>query len=240
MSPLTPCLTFGVQSMTLTIDGTFSADSADGQKLLAAQQEGGFFGPAANPRAFRNTFVESEVLVKTPAGWRIALGHTSLLPAKQEASGATARSDDVSSLNNIIDASYAALTGPVGAPRQWDRYLSLYDPGALFVSASADATGHAVIHRWNRQEYVAAVDDYLVKTGFIDRKLGCATNQFGKVATVRCGFEGWEQSKLVERGVAVFQLYHDGNRWWIQSVVWDQERPGNALPAELMTERKSN
>jgi hypothetical protein len=76
-----------------------------------------------------------------------------------------------------------------------------------------------------------------VKTGFVDRKLGCVTNQYGNVATVRCGFEGLEQSKLVERGVANYQLYNDGKRWWITSVVWDQERPGNPLPPELLTNR---
>lgn len=236
--------------VTLTIDGTFSADSPNGQKLLAAQQDGGFFGPAANPLKFRNTFVESEVLVKTHDGWRIALGHTSLLPAKQDASGGingqeprlaaskathtTAKPDDVSSIERIIAASYDALTEPAGTPRQWERYLNLYDPAARFVSASTDAAGHAIIHRWSREEYVAAADDYLVKTGFTDRKLGCVTNQFGNVATVRCGFEGLEQSKLVERGVAMFQLYNDGQRWWILSVVWDKESPDNPIPPELL------
>jgi ketosteroid isomerase-like protein len=36
-----------------------------------------------NEREWQVTAVESEVLIKTPSGWRIALGHTSLLPQRQ-------------------------------------------------------------------------------------------------------------------------------------------------------------
>lgn len=70
--------------VTLTIDGTFSADSVEGQKLLASQVEGGFLTLAGNAHETRDTFVESEVLVKSAQGWRIALGHTSKLPKPEE------------------------------------------------------------------------------------------------------------------------------------------------------------
>ncbi len=71
--------------VTLTIDGTFSADSAEGQKLLLED-------PASKEACLSQathvscevTFVESEVLVKTPSGWKIALGHTSRLPKTQK------------------------------------------------------------------------------------------------------------------------------------------------------------
>jgi ketosteroid isomerase-like protein len=67
--------------VTLTIDGTFSADSAEGQKLLLED-------PASKEACLSQathvscevTFVESEVLVKAPSGWKIALGNTSSLP----------------------------------------------------------------------------------------------------------------------------------------------------------------
>jgi hypothetical protein len=29
------------------------------------------------------------------------------------------------------------------------------------------------------------------------------------------------------------QLFHDGDRWWVMSVLWDNEREGNPLPADL-------
>jgi Domain of unknown function (DUF4440) len=205
-----------------------------------------YFWPEADqtsPTVFRITHTWQ----KGPEGWHIIGGMSCEVPrsgtmAAAPASGqmsaalVAANPDDVKTLDSIVAASYEALSGPVGEPRQWARYLSLLDPQARLVSASVDVTtGLAKIVRWNREEYAASANEYLVKTGFVDRKLGCVINQYGHVATVRCGFEGLEQSKLVERGVAIYQLYNDGKRWWITSVVWDQERPGNPVPAELLT-----
>lgn len=195
-----------------------------------------YFWPEADqtsPTVYRTTHTWQ----KGPEGWHIIGGMACEVP-RLSGSAAAANPDDVKTLDSIIAVSYEALSGPVGAPRQWARYLSLLDPQARLVSASVDATTALTkIVRWNREEYFVAANEYLVKTGFVDRKLGCVTNQYGNVATVRCGFEGLEQSKLVERGVANYQLYNDGKRWWITSVVWDQERPGNPLPPELLTNR---
>jgi hypothetical protein len=29
------------------------------------------------------------------------------------------------------------------------------------------------------------------------------------------------------------QLMYDGKRWWVVSILWDIERPGNALPKAM-------
>ncbi|MBI3476823.1 MAG: nuclear transport factor 2 family protein [Acidobacteria bacterium] len=224
----------------------FQKPQASGPALPAPKPEAiGIFGDVAvthyfwpeadqtSPTVFRATHTWQ----KGPAGWHIIGGMSCEVP-RGSGSAAAAKSDDVSTLDAIIAASYEALSGPPGTPRQWARYFSLLDPQARLVSASVDAaTGQPKIVRWNREEYAAAASEYLVKTGFVDRGLGCVTNQYGNVAAIRCGFEGLEESKLVERGVANYQLYNDGKRWWITSVVWDQERPGNPIPAELLTKK---
>jgi ketosteroid isomerase-like protein len=56
--------------VTLNIDGTFTALN-DAARALNH-----------NEQVSKATFVESEVLVKTAGGWRIALGHTSEIPGK--------------------------------------------------------------------------------------------------------------------------------------------------------------
>jgi CubicO group peptidase (beta-lactamase class C family) len=191
-----------------------------------------YFWPEADqtsPTIFRITHTWK----KGPQGWQIIGGMSCEVPrsgaeavAPTSSQGSTAlvaaNPDDVNTLDSIVAASYEALSGPVGAPRQWARYLSLLDPQARLVSASVDATtGLPKIVHWNREEYAASANEYLVETGF-------------NVATVQCGFEGLEQSKLVERGVAIYPLYNDGRRWWINSVLWDRERPGNLIPRELL------
>jgi CubicO group peptidase (beta-lactamase class C family) len=238
----------------------FQKPQTSGPSLSAPKPEAiGIFGDVAvthylwpeadqtSPTIFRITHTWQ----RGPEGWHIIGGMSCEVPrsetkAAAPASGqvpavlAAAKPEDVNTLDSIVAASYEALSGPVGAPRQWARYLSPLDPQARLVSASADATtGLAKIVRWNREEYAASANEYLVKTGFTDRKLGCATSQYGTVATVQCGCEGREQSKLVERGVAMYQLYNDGKRWWINSVVWDRERPGNLIPRSFCPRTKS-
>ena len=38
--------------------------------------------------------------------------------------------------------------------------------------------------------------------------------------------------RILRRGVNSIQLFHDGARWWIVSVLWDNERDGVAVPAD--------
>jgi ketosteroid isomerase-like protein len=53
--------------VTVTLHSVWTADTASGRAILAGNE-------------WRATFVESFVLVKRPEGWKIALGHTSMLP----------------------------------------------------------------------------------------------------------------------------------------------------------------
>lgn len=53
--------------VTVTLHSVWTADTTAGRAILAGNE-------------WRATFVESFVLVKTPKGWKIALGHTSMLP----------------------------------------------------------------------------------------------------------------------------------------------------------------
>jgi ketosteroid isomerase-like protein len=69
--------------VTLLVDVTMLTDNEKARTLLArseTEETGKTSDP--NQRVWRATYTESEVLVKTPNGWRIALGHTSRLPTK--------------------------------------------------------------------------------------------------------------------------------------------------------------
>ena len=69
--------------VTLLVDVTMAADNEEARVLLA-RSETEETGKESDPgqRQWRATYTESEVLVKTSNGWRIALGHTSRLPTK--------------------------------------------------------------------------------------------------------------------------------------------------------------
>jgi hypothetical protein len=83
--------------------------------------------------------------------------------------------------------------------------------------------------------YVDLTDAFLVKDGFTESELRHKTYQFGNVATVLSSYEGKAVATgKVARGVNIFQLYYDGKRWRILSIIWDDERPDNPIPADLL------
>ena len=151
-----------------------------------------------------------------------------------------ARAEDVSSPEAIVTADLECLSGGVGVARQWARDASLYDPHARFVAMGIDPrTGAVTKHSSNVQEFADQADTSLVKQGFTERELGHEVHRYGNVATVLSSYEGKYAAtgKVDARGVNIYQLYFDGKRWWILSVVWDEERERNPIPPELLPKK---
>jgi len=150
---------------------------------------------------------------------------------------AESRPDDVSTIEGIVKASYETISGGMGVPRQWGRDRTLFAPSVRYISISKDKTGVVKARTSDYHEYLDESDDFLVKQGFTEKELGRKIERFGNVATVLSSYEGRAQStgKVVTRGVNIFSLYFDGKRWWIQTMLWDEEGPGNPIPAELLS-----
>ncbi|MGH9747978.1 MAG: nuclear transport factor 2 family protein [Candidatus Acidiferrales bacterium] len=205
-------------------------------------------------KPFEWTLWFSDTYVRTPSGWRYVFGQASLpLPAAPATASAAAdskphvkievipaRPEDVSTIEAIVKADYDCISGGVGAPRQWSRDLSLYDPHALSFSPYKDEkSGALTIWSPTAQEYADTVDAHFVKDGFIERELVHDIHRFGNVATVFSSYEGKLSStgKDYTRGVNVYQLYFAGNRWWISSVSWDSADFLNSIPPELQPKK---
>jgi hypothetical protein len=151
-----------------------------------------------------------------------------------------ARPEDVNTIEGIVKASYETISGGVGVARQWGRDRTLFAPSVRYISLSKNKAGEVKARTSDYQEYLDESDDFLVKQGFTEAELGREIKRFGNVATVLSSYEGRVQStgKVVTRGVNIFSLYFDGKRWWIQTMMWDEERPENPIPANLLPGKK--
>jgi hypothetical protein len=148
-----------------------------------------------------------------------------------------ARPEDVNSMEAIVKADYACVSGGIGVARQWARDFSLYDPYARsFVPTKDEKTGAMVIWHPTQQEYADEADAQLVRDGFSEHEVAHKIYRYGNVATVFSSYEGTLAStgKLYSRGVNIYQLYYVGNRWWISSISWDAEKNINSIPPQLM------
>ena len=147
-----------------------------------------------------------------------------------------ARAEDVSTIEGIVKASYETISGAVGVPRDWGRDRTLFDPNSRSVAVSVDAkTGAVTTAAKTEQEFADEADAWMVKNGFTEREIAHVIKRYGNVATVLSSYEGkTAEGKVITRGVNIIQLYFDGKRWWILSMIWDEERPGNPIPPELL------
>jgi len=141
-----------------------------------------------------------------------------------------AHPDDVATIDGIIAAFYDVISGPAGAPRQWDRDRTLYMPGARFVSMGM-RDGRPVPSIMDHEQYVARTNDFLVRNGFYEEEIHRLTRRFGNVAHVfsTYQFRRTPDGPVEGRGVNSIQLYWDGARWWIAGAIWDAERPETPL-----------
>lgn len=147
-----------------------------------------------------------------------------------------AREADVTTVDSVVAALYASISGPVGEPRQWDRLASLFHHEGRLIPTACDVDGRCVAHPATPQDYRRTADVFMVFEGFREREVARRTMRFGNVAQVWSTYESFRRSVLLPftRGVNAITLTWDGRRWWVMSVTWDEERRGLALPGEYL------
>jgi hypothetical protein len=143
---------------------------------------------------------------------------------------------DVASLDAIVCALYASISGPKGAPRDFDRLRSIMAPEARFVPTGRTGAGTARYRSWNVEQYITAAGPGLVASGFFESEIGRTTTSFGNVWHIMSAYDS--KRTLAEapfqRGVNSIQLFNSGTRWYVLSVMWDAERPELPIPASLL------
>jgi hypothetical protein len=156
-------------------------------------------------------------------------------PIHVEVATIAPRPEDVATLDGIMNAFYEVVSGPKGQPRQWARDRTLYIPGVRFVSTSK-RNGKVYAAVLEHQAYVDAVNPLIFRTGFYEREIHRQTKSFGNITHIFSTYESREtvDGPVTERGVNSLELFNDGKRWWIASVTWDDERPDNPIPADLL------
>ena len=167
----------------------------------------------------------------------LALGQTGEPPHIQ-VKDTPADPADVSSIDSIVKALYAVISGPAGMERNWSRAKSLFIPDIRMIATSPNKAGQPNVRVITLQDYVDRVSVAVQKQGFYESEIKRSARQFGNVAQVFSSYQIRHDLKgdVAVMGVNALQLYFDGHRWWIASVAWDTDRPGNPLPKELSPE----
>jgi hypothetical protein len=148
-----------------------------------------------------------------------------------------AKPEDVKSLDSILAAVYDVISGPAG-DHDWNRFRSLFVPEARLSSASKKGDG-AIFLR-DVEGYARGAGGYFKTHAFYESAIVNRVERFGNIAQVFSSYASRNapNEKPFARGVNSIQVFNDGTRWWVISILWDEETPNNPLPPDLAAPTK--
>jgi hypothetical protein len=155
---------------------------------------------------------------------------TSQVPAAKPA--------DVDSIDHIMAAIYDVISGPPGE-RDWNRFRSLFAPGARLTSTAKPPKpdpAEPPVRLFTAEDYVNLAGKYFLANGFFESAIVNKVQRFGNIAQVFSSYESRHtaaDAKPFTRGINSMQLFYDGKRWYVLSILWDEESASNPLPAEM-------
>ena len=144
---------------------------------------------------------------------------------------------DVSSPEAIVAAVYDVISGPAGQKRNWDRMRTLFVPDARMIPTGKRSTGESTRRVLTVEDYITNSGPFLEKEGFFETEIGKKTEQFGNIVHVFSTYESkrtLKDEKPFMRGINSFQLWYDGKRWWVITILWQSESQDTPIPEKYI------
>jgi hypothetical protein len=150
---------------------------------------------------------------------------------------------DVDTVDHLVTSLYDVISGAAGKPRDWDRFRSLFLPdGRLGVIRPESPAKDAPARKGDvvfltPDMYVQRDDPYFMTHGFFERSIANRVEVFGNLVHVWSTYESRHAEhdrQPFARGINSIQIVSAQGRFWIASILWDEERPGLALPEKYL------
>lgn len=142
---------------------------------------------------------------------------------------------DVSSIDNIVKAVYEAITFSESEKPDMDRLRDLFIPQAIFIHVTPDQ-----VIEMDLASFILTFSER-VRTGalksFYEAEISRKTHLYGSIAQVWSTYKkgiDTEDPVSFGRGINSIQLFNDGKRWWITSILWQDETSDNPIPEKYL------
>jgi hypothetical protein len=153
-----------------------------------------------------------------------------------------AKISDVGSLDGIMKAVYASISGDAGQKRDWDRFRSLFHKDARLIPTSQNQTTKLFnANALTPEDYIKRAEPYFDKEGFYEIEIARKTETYGNITHLFSTYESRHKKDdkvPFVRGINSFQLLFDGNRWWVMTIYWQGETPAIPIPKEYLKNGK--
>lgn len=146
-----------------------------------------------------------------------------------------AHPEDIQNIPSIVNTLYAVISGPPGE-RDWQRFHALFIPEARLIFNGKNASGKVVRRVMSPDDYQQRAGELFKKEGFFESTISNKMEQYGHIAQVFSTYESRHEkdAKPFARGINSIQLAFDGQRWWVVTIMWDQESPDNLIPEQFL------
>jgi hypothetical protein len=137
--------------------------------------------------------------------------------------------EDVRDIPRLVRAIYACISGPAGAPRDWERFRFLHRPDARSLRTVVLPDGTTRADVFDQDRYIADVEPFFAANDFFEIDIAHRIERFGQVAHVWSLYEARpapDSTVLLKRGANSIQLCFEQDRWWVVNTIWDNEREG--------------
>jgi hypothetical protein len=113
---------------------------------------------------------------------------------------------------------------------------SYFYPGAVLFRTSVAEDGSPAAEFMTLDDFVRSAEPYFKLNAFYEVEIARSAETFGNFTHVMSTYESrkTEHGQPFARGINSIQLYHDGERYWIVSMIWDVERDGNPIPQRYL------
>ena len=136
----------------------------------------------------------------------------------------------------FIAAVYDVISGPAGEARNWDRFRSLFLPGARIIPAGRAPEGEAGPPMLSAEDYVRGPGARIDQMDFFETEIGRVEERFGPVAHLFSTYQSARSpdAEPFSRGINSFQLMYDGSRWWVVTIFFASEQPDRPIPEKYL------
>jgi len=145
------------------------------------------------------------------------------------------RPEDVATPDAIIKAMYDTISGPAGK-RNWYRERSLFLDGARLIPIGKRIHKEGELQILSLEEWIEDAEPFLAENDFYEIEIMRQMNRFGNLLQAFSTYEARnsEDGEPIARGINSIQLLHKDDRWWIVTVMWDNETRDNPIPEEFL------
>lgn len=153
----------------------------------------------------------------------------------QAQASAEQRAKDVETVDNVIEALYASISGEKGEERDWERFRNLMIPEAQLIPTGRNAEGKNVYQVMSPERFIEVANNSFIEDGFYEYELHRDEQRYGRVVHAFSTYASKRSKSDAEpfnKGINSIQLFNDGDRWWVVSIYWAHESKDNPIPKE--------